>query len=176
MLKYNKAPLYYLVYALPEKFECIVTSYRLIASFFCVWNGAVETNPFLRPRPGHWSDSKESQGSWGAPTVLAIKRLEVNENPGSQSQGEVHRHPYLQASAWAFFCLQSPNLAALSLEPGNSRSWKVLPPTPSDVEFKPHSNPRHACSSSPTAISPSTAVRRTCLFSPTRQARSSPRY
>lgn len=116
----------------------------LMVSFFCVWNGAVEKNPFLRPRPGHWRASKESRDSWGAPTVLAIKRVEVNENPGSQSQGEVHRHPYLQASAWAFFSLHSPNLAAPSPEPGNSRSWKVLPPTPSDVEFKPHSNfPQH---------------------------------
>lgn len=126
----------------------------LMASFFCVWNGAVEKNSFLRPRPGHWRASKESRDSWGAPTVLAIKRVEVNENPGSQSQGEVHRHPYLQGSAWAFFCLHSPNLAAPSLEPGNSRTWKVLPPTPSDVEFKPHSNPRHARSSSPQQFPP----------------------
>lgn len=151
----QQSPILYSLHS-AQRFKCIVSSasckdwwHLSFVSEMVQWR-----NPLLRPGPGHWRASKESRDSWGAPTVLAIKRVEVNENPGSQSQGEVHRHPYLQASAWAFFCLHSLNLAGPSPEPGNSRSWKVLPPTPSDVEFKPHSNPRHARSSSPQQFPP----------------------
>lgn len=114
---------------------------------------------FLSHCPGHWCAWKESQDSEGAPTVLAIKKAEVNENPGSHSQREIHRHsPPLKHqlepfSASIALTLQLRHYLS-PLIPGLGSFFFFFPS--SDVQFKPHSNLRHACCSSPTAIVPGT--------------------